>query len=189
MAVAVNIFSFYLGWFACVLAAARDLPWVGTAVALLLITLHLWRRAWPAPELRLILLSGVVGLALDSLPVALGLVDYPSGTVVVNFAPYWIVALWMLFATTLNSSLRWLQGRPLLAALLGAVAGPLAYYSGAQLGGMALLEPLPALLVLALGWSLALPLLLSWITRGDGTAETDRQNAGHGGSARAEKPA
>ena len=45
--------------------------------------------------------------------------------------------------------------------LLGAAAGPLAYYSGARLGGMALLEPLPALLVLALGWSLALALLLS----------------------------
>ncbi|MFO1428966.1 MAG: DUF2878 domain-containing protein [Candidatus Competibacteraceae bacterium] len=189
MSIAVNILSFYLGWFACVLGAARNVAWVGTVAALLLIILHLWRRAWPASELRLILLSGGVGLVLDSLPVALGLVAYPSGTIMVNFAPYWIIVLWMLFATTLNSSLSWLQGRLRLAALLGAVAGPLAYYSGARMGGMALLEPWPALSVLALGWSLALPLLLSWTTRDAGTAGTDRQNAGHGGSARAEKPA
>jgi hypothetical protein len=189
MSILANIIAFYLGWFACVLGAARHLPWLGTAVALLIIALHLWRAAQPIREMRLILLSGALGLGLDSLPVALGLVDYPSGTVIANLAPYWIVAMWMLFATTLNSSLRWLQGRPALAALLGAVAGPLAYYGGAQLGGIAFLEFLPGLLLLALLWSLALPLLLSWATPCGGTAGTDRQNAGHGGSARAGKPA
>ena len=189
MSILANIIAFYLGWFACVLGGANHLPWLGTMVALLLIVAHLWRTAQPVWELRLILLSGALGLVLDSVPVALGWVRYPSGSVMAGLAPYWIVALWMLFATTLNSSLRWLQGRWALAALLGAVAGPLAYYSGVSLGGITLLAPLPALLLLAFAWSVALPLLLSWATPAGGTAGTDRQNAGRAGSARAGKPA
>ena len=188
MSILANIIAFYFGWFACVLGGANHLPWLGTAIALLLIVAHLWWTVQPVRELRLILLSGALGLVLDSLPVTLGWVHYPSGNVMAGLAPYWIVAMWMLFATTLNSSLRWLQGRWMLAALLGAVAGPLAYYGGASLGGITLLAPLPALLLLALVWSAALPLLLSWATPADGTAGTDRQTAGRAGSARAEKP-
>ena len=51
-----------------------------------------------------------------------------------GLAPYWIVALWMLFATTLNVTFRWLQPRPALAAALGAVFGPVSYIAGAAVG-------------------------------------------------------
>jgi hypothetical protein len=76
----------------------------------------------------------------------------------------------MLFATTLNVSLRWLRGRPLLGALLGAVGGPLAYLAGAKLGGIELLEPALALSALAAGWALLLPLLQRLATELDGFA-------------------
>ena len=65
---------------------------------------------------------------------AAGWLEYPSGILLSNTAPHWIVAMWVLFASTLNVSLRWLRGRWALATLLGAVAGPLAYYGGAGLG-------------------------------------------------------
>ena len=105
-----NLIAFQLGWFACVLGGAEGWPWLGTAVALLLIVAHLARAAVPFLELALVLSVGLVGAALDSLLVILGLLHYPSGTLIEGMAPQWIVAMWMLFATTLNITLRWLKG-------------------------------------------------------------------------------
>ena len=45
-------------------------------------------------------------------------------------APFWMLALWIAFATTLNHSMRWLMHRPVVAAIGGAVFGPLAYLAG-----------------------------------------------------------
>ena len=76
----------------------------------------------------------------------------------VGLLPLWVAALWLLFAATLNSSLAWLSGRPLLAAALGALAGPLSFKAGVGLGaGEYLTTPLHASAVLAILWSLALP--------------------------------
>jgi hypothetical protein len=71
-----------------------------------------------------------------------------------------MVALWVLFATTFNASLRWLRGRPLLAMALGAVGGPLAYLAGAQLGAISFPELASGLAVQAAGWTLLMPLLM-----------------------------
>ena len=65
--------------------------------------------------------------------------------------PYWILAMWALFATTLNASLGWLHGRPALAGALGMLSGPLAYWAGARLGAIELVQPAAALAALALG--------------------------------------
>ena len=59
----------------------------------------------------MILMTGAVGLSWDSAMVTAGWLAYPSGTFVAGLAPYWILAMWMLFATTLNVSFRWLQSR------------------------------------------------------------------------------
>jgi hypothetical protein len=76
--------------------------------------------------------------------------------------------MWVLFASTLNVSLRWLRGRWLTAAVLGAAAGPLAYYAGAQLGGVVISDPLFAMAALAVGWASFMPLLIKLSTRLDG---------------------
>ena len=75
--------------------------------------------------------------------------------------PPWMIALWANFATTLNLSLAGLQTRPGLAALLGLIGGPLAYWGGAGLGAMTFVAPLPAFIALALGWAVLTPLLLA----------------------------
>jgi membrane protein implicated in regulation of membrane protease activity len=61
----------------------------------------------------------------------------------------------------LNSALYWLAGRPLLAAALGAVGGPLAYFGGVGLGALAFPGGLAwALALIAVEWAIAMPLLL-----------------------------
>jgi hypothetical protein len=188
MTLLLNLLAFQIGWFACVLAAARDLPWLGTGIALLIVAWHILRLPAPAAEFRLVLLIGLLGLLLDSLPVLLGLIDYASGTLVAGLPPHWIVAMWLLFATLPNISLRWLAERPALAALLGALGGPLAYYAGVALGAAQFNAPLwQPLTLLAINWAIAMPLIMMLAARHDGTAETDRRIGSPDGSARAER--
>jgi hypothetical protein len=74
----------------------------------------------------------------------------------------------MIFATTLNVSLRWMKKRWTLAAGLGAVGGPLAYLAGAQLGAVTLTETSTALAAIGTVWALAMPVLLLAADRFDG---------------------
>src|SRR5205085_49591 len=76
------------------------------------------------------------------------------------FAPLWMVSLWMVFATTLNHSLRWLASRPWAAALAGGIGGPLAYFAGEKLGALSIESPLPAAFTfIGFLWAIALGLL------------------------------
>jgi hypothetical protein len=168
MPVALNFIAFQLGWFACVLGAAHGMPWAGTGLALAIVAWHIGRAGEPRAELVLVLIAAGIGALWDSGLAALGWIHYSSGMLLEDAAPYWIVALWMLFATTLNLSLGWLKRSMPLAVLFGAIGGPLAYFGGAKLGALVLIEPGPALAALALGWAVLTPLLLKVARRYDG---------------------
>ena len=104
----------------------------------------------------------VVALATSPELARANIATTSTGTsLVAALPPAWMLALWANFATTLNLSLAGLQTRPWLAALLGLIGGPLAYWGGASLGAMTFVAPLPALTTLALGWALLTPLLLA----------------------------
>jgi hypothetical protein len=153
MGAIVNFVLFQIGWFACVLGAANGYALEGAMVAALIVLGHVVHAARPGREALLAGAAALLGLAFENLLVLAGWV-VPQGGV------YWLVALWALFATTLNSSLRALQSRPGIAALLGAAGGPLAYYAGERLGALDMLQPATMLAALALGWALAAPSLL-----------------------------
>ena len=159
MSALVNFALYQSGWFACVAGAARGVPALGAGVAVLLVAVQVLLSARPAAALRLIGIAALLGAAWDSGLIGLHLVRYPNGLLAPGLAPYWIVALWMLFATTFHSSLAWLQQRLGLAAVLGAVGGPLAYWGAARLGAVQLLQLPLALAVLCCGWALITPLL------------------------------
>ena len=80
-----------------------------------------------------------------------------------RLAPYWMVAMWGLLAIALNVSLRWLRGRWWLAAVLGAVGGPVSFASGVRLGAAHFVDAAAALAAIAVAWALALPLLM-WLS-------------------------
>ena len=168
MPILVNFVAFQLGWFACVLGAAHGMPWAGTGVALAIVVWHLVRARRPGAELALVLFAAGIGALWDSGLAALGWIRYPSGVLIEGAAPHWIVALWMLFATTLNVSLGWLKRNLALGAAFGALGGPLAYLGGAKLGALTFVAQGPALAALALGWAVLTPLLLIVARRYDG---------------------
>ncbi|MEJ2440127.1 MAG: DUF2878 domain-containing protein [Gammaproteobacteria bacterium] len=155
----INFILFQIGWFACVLSSAAGHPSLGALIAGAIIAWHVWQARRPSQEISLILVAMLIGMLWDSLLVWQSLLDYHSGILATNTAPYWIVIMWALFATTLNLSLGWLKQHLLLASLLGAIAGPLAYYAGARLGALSVPQPLPAYLALAIGWAVFTPIL------------------------------
>jgi hypothetical protein len=165
MAVAANVVLFQLGWFACVLGAAHGYALEGALVALAIVAAHIALAAHPARELALVAAAAATGALADSLLAASGWLRYDAGVLVEGTAPYWIVAMWALFAITLNVSMRALRSRLWLGALLGLVGGPAAYYAGANLGALTLVQLLPALAALAAVWALAMPLLFSLALR------------------------
>jgi hypothetical protein len=169
--VLVNLAASEVGWFACAYGAANGKPWLGPMVVLALVLVHIRLARRPAVEIRLILSAVLIGLAADSFLAASGLVSYSGGNWISGFAPYWILAMWALFATTLNVSMKWMRGRTAVAVLLGAAGGPLAYIAGEKLGAIRLEEPVPALIALGVIWAAVMPLLLWLATRMDGISE------------------
>lgn len=160
-----NLLAFQVGWWGVVLSAAHGHPGWGLALVAALLGGHL---RWVRPrrsEVLLIALVSLIGFALEGLILASGWVGYGLGGSSSDLAPLWMVALWANFATTLNVSLRFLRGHPWLAAALGGLGGPLAYWGGAGLGAMSFPDLGTGLAALALVWALVTPLLVALAAR------------------------
>jgi hypothetical protein len=171
MNVVLNVSLFQAGWFACVLGAAYGLPWAGALVALGVVGWHLARARKPKRELALVLAAATVGAVFETALVQAGWVRFDTGVLMQGTAPYWMVALWAVFATTLNVSLRALRDRPALAVVLGAAGGPAAYYAGAQFGAMEFAAVGAGLAAIGVGWAVLTPALLRAARRLDGYAQ------------------
>lgn len=163
-----NFVGFQLGWFACVLGGAHQLPWLGLLVGLPIIAWHLRGANDARPELVLILMATVLGSLFDQTLLSLGLIEYPASSLPAWLLPIWMSVLWALFVTTLNLSLRWMRGKYIIATLFGLIGGPLAYWGGVRLGAMHLIQPVTISIMLAIGWGVFTPVLVWLSTRLDG---------------------
>lgn len=156
-----NFISFQIMWWLCVLSANQSQGWTVILLAMMLVCVHLqwvehFDQALP------IFLSATVGCVFDQLLFKFGYIHFSPEVSNGIFIPVWMIALWLAFATTLNSSLRWLQGKPLLSAILGGIFGPLAYFGAQALNAVQLTLPKQSLVIVSLEWALLLPFLL-WI--------------------------
>ncbi|MET0660020.1 MAG: DUF2878 domain-containing protein [Steroidobacteraceae bacterium] len=150
-----NIAAYQAVWFACVLTAANGAAWMGIVLALIVVGVHVALAANIALEFKLIGAAIAIGLLVDSALTRSGQIAFAAGAWADGWAP-WMLALWAAFATTLNHSLRWLMDRRVLAAMMGAVGGPLAYLAGAKLGALQIPSPETALPFIAVAWAAAM---------------------------------
>lgn len=156
-----NLAGFKSVWFLSLFGAGTARPWLGTLALGVFALTHFLMSPSRRADLGLALLAGLVGLASDTFYIQLGLLDYAAPYPVAGLAPFWIVVMWMNFGLTLNASMRWLHGRYAVAAGLGAVGGPLAYWAGVELGAATLLAPLvPAVVIVGAVWAIAVPSLV-----------------------------
>ena len=166
----LNFALFQAAWFAGILGAAHEWPLLGTMVVLAVIAWHIIVSARPVEEAKLVLAALAVGAAFETFCVQLGQVTFASGQPEPYLAPYWMVAMWGLLAIALNVTMRWMKRRWLLAAVLGAIAGPMSYAAGVRLGAAAFIHATAAIVTLAIAWALLMPLMMWLSDRFDGVA-------------------
>ena len=176
----INLLGYQLTWFVTVGSVKYDRAWIGELSALLFCAGQVLASKQRGLDMRLIASALLAGTVLDGALATTGLVSYASASPVVTVfgCPLWILGLWAAFATTLTRSLGWLRHRVWAAAVLGAVGGPLAYLGAARgWGALTLNEPSwRALLALALGWAVALVILVR--VAADGSAGVSARDSG-----------
>lgn len=156
-----NFLLFQLGWVVAVVGAARGYPLAGVVYALVFVFFHLlYMRGGRVPELLLVLGSAIFGFLVDSLLVLSGMIEFPAHSRLGYPSTVWMASLWLMFAMTLRHSLGWLRGRYVLAAALGAVFGPLAYWAGSRIGAIHLSGGGAAVAAVAVAWTASMIVLL-----------------------------
>lgn len=144
-------------WFAAALLASTEWHLLGAVANALFVAAHVWFSGQRRTELLRAGRALLLGLAVE-------LIDAHAGNLVAAQAgvlpPLWLLSLWPAFASSFmgGHSLAWLNQKPLIAAALGAVLGPLSYSGGARLGALHL-DGTRSLVCLSLTWALAMPAL------------------------------
>lgn len=169
----INFVLFQAAWFACVLGAANNMPWLGVFVTVIIVAWHLYQAKQVKPELILLCIALTIGAAFDQFMHSSQLLTYQAHGWSNALVPAWILALWAGFVTALNVSLRWMRNnqlrwRWLIAVLFGAIGGPLAYMAAQRLGAVTLNNMPNTYLALSIGWAIITPLLLVLAEKFDG---------------------
>jgi hypothetical protein len=164
-----NLIGYQFVWFLAVIGAAYGDIRPGLWGACIFIASQVLMAARPSVELRLALVAIVLGVIMDGVLAVSGWAHYsaPMPALPPGGAPIWILAIWASFAMTLNQGLAYLRKRPWIASAFGAVGGPLAYYGASHTWPAIVFEaPLwHALLWLAFGWAVAMPVLATLARR------------------------
>lgn len=146
---------FQVAWFACVLGGAAGTSLWGALVLTLMLGQSLAGDAWRR-DLRLALGTAVVGFALDTLWIHLGVLDYGSAV-----APVWIVMLWVAVGLSVHRCLSFFKSRPWLGGLFAGLGAPFSFLAGERFGAVVIDEPFE-LAIISLTWLLLFAALFSF---------------------------
>jgi hypothetical protein len=125
----INFVLFQLGWFISVWGAANQkLPLSMMVVALILLA-HIMQASRKKEATMLLFIIMLLGSIFDQLLLITNLVTYQN-QFFDTLVPVWIVAMWGLFATTLNLSLSWLKSNRVLAGFIWVYRWPCSLLCG-----------------------------------------------------------
>jgi len=157
----VNFILFQASWFACVLGGAYGYTWFGVVATVIWLALHLAGHPNRDGEIKLFVMGAILGYCFDSLLVVSNVLVFPSQAELLGPSPLWMVALWLGFVATFHNAMQWMSGRYWLGAILGAIAGPFAYWGGARMGAVEFGHSFTnSMLAISIEWTIAMPLLL-----------------------------
>ena len=109
-------------------------------------------------EIFFAVLVGIIGTVVDTVLLQTELIEY-QGVYTDNIAPLWITAMWVGFAATINHSLAWLKNKWIISFALGAIFGPLSYYTGIKFEALHFEISVLTISILALLWGVVIPYL------------------------------
>ncbi len=160
----LDIAGFQVIWFACALGVPNGVEWIVYPLGLIYVFQHLYFSNQRNFELRLILKSVLLGLVVDSGLVIIHALSFTSSNNWIQ--PLWMTILWASLGASLSSSLSWLKSRQWIAAILGAIVGPLSYLGGEKFGAL-VIHGMPGFIALAICWAIVMRLALSWLNQKD----------------------
>ena len=172
-----NFVLFQVGWFACIFGGASGHVVASVLFSLALVAISVWQTPFKKNTLALFGKIGLYGLVGDTLLLQLGFLQFNSPVPFAFLSPIWMWTLWILFASTLNQSMAWLLGKPLMGALLGGILGPLSYIAGVELGAASWGNKLQAIVLIGFIWAIGMPIFLYWAQQVPKTAPYTEKNS------------
>lgn len=159
-----NFVFFQAGWFACVIGAANHQVLWAVVATLAYIAFHVWHSYSPKTYFSLMFKAVLYGVSADTLLIHFDYLSFEDLWPSVYLSPLWMWVLWALMAGTINGSLSWLRGRPILGAVLGAICGPMSYEAGMRMGAgqWAPGKQIMGMILVGLVWGIAIPLFFYW---------------------------
>ena len=101
----------------------------------------------------------VIGVVIDSVLATLGVLVFEPLPGVLPI-PAWLCVIWISFASTIRHSMAYLGKSTIVAAAVGAIAGPISYFAGMRLGAVDFgYSTFIVLAIYAAIWALLLPTL------------------------------
>lgn len=159
----VNSLLFYFLWFYTVAEVANHHPFHGViAIGILCLFYIFYMTNDKLAAMRNLLIYGAIGTAIDTAFLNFGLIEYREGYLDVPFlAPLWITFLWIFFGYVVDEMLIWMRKYLWLAALCGAIGGPLSYQAAFKLDAATSLQSLWITFgIIGAVWVVLFPLLL-----------------------------
>jgi len=157
----LNALMFFIGWFFCVTNAARGRPLLGLSISLFIVGIHLVFIKNKLKEFLLIVASVIAGFCVETMLIKFYVLRYASPNAVwPGYAPFWVLGLYALFATTINHSLAWLRPLQFVAALFGFLGAILSYSAGEYLGAVEFVIPRGgSVMAVGIFWFVLMPML------------------------------
>jgi len=119
----VNGVLFQVGWILSVFYG----NFAALIVAVIAATVYALFYMRSTGEVLMIALIVAVGITGDVILGLSAVLDYPTGALL---PPFWMMTLWLLFATTVPWALRWLVTKQFWFVTLCVICGPLSYVVG-----------------------------------------------------------
>lgn len=125
----VNFLGFQTYWWLCILLQ-------NTAVILcaVLLSLHLYFHINAKQEFRSLIVLALLGFSVDFILALFNWFQFhgePS-----NFPPFWLLLLWLGFATNITTMSAFFNRNWLVMAVVGGALAPLSYLGAAKLGAV-----------------------------------------------------
>lgn len=145
----------YAGWFGCVYFG--KMSWgLASLIFPLFSWILLYRFFKPSAGMIFRLLSLCsVGLIFDSIAVHFNLIQM-STPAEIGWLPLWLISMWLLFVCSLPLLQSLLQKKYFVAAILGAVFGPLSYKAGTQFDVLTMTSS-TTFIIYAAFWAIYMP--------------------------------
>jgi uncharacterized membrane protein YjjB (DUF3815 family) len=156
-----NFIGLQATWAACAYGATHAMPMLGFYVGLSYVVSHFMLCKMRTRDVKIMLIIGALGILIDSTLTQINILSFAPHDTEYLLLPYWLIALWFVFALMVPYSLNWLSKNLKIACIAGAIGGSFSYFLGHKLGALELAEPLAISLgIYFIIWGILFPLTL-----------------------------